>query len=67
MTLQQREKLMEEVNDLPEEMFPNLLQIVHLFKASVLQTRQELLALHKEFELWDRLSDETLLEFEKGL
>ncbi len=48
MTIQQQRKLLAEVQDLPEEVFPNLLQIVHLFKASVLQTRQEFRELHEE-------------------
>jgi len=39
--------LMDEVRELPEEALPNLLQIVRLFKQSVLlQSRQAALALH---------------------
>jgi len=46
----------------------NLLQIVRLFKESILfQSRQAALALQAEFAQWDRLSDEALVEFEKGL
>ena len=68
MTLNYQQALLEEVKDLPEETFPNLLQIVRLFKESILvQSRQAALALHTEFEQWDRLSDEALTEFEKGL
>jgi hypothetical protein len=60
--------LMDEVKELPEEAFPNLLQIVRLFKESVLfQSHQTALALRSELAQWDRLSDEALLEFEKGL
>jgi hypothetical protein len=60
--------LMDEVKDLPEEVFPNLLQIVHLFKESILlQSRQAALALQVELTQWDQLSDEALVEFEKGL
>jgi len=63
-----QQSLMDEVKDLPEEALPNLLQIVRLFKESVLfQSRQAALALHGEFAEWDRLSDEALLDFEKGL
>jgi len=51
-----------------EEAFPNLLQIVRLFKESILlQSRQAALALHEEFAEWDRLSDEALMDFEKDL
>jgi hypothetical protein len=56
------------VEELPAEMLPNLLQILHLHKESVLaRGRKALLELPTEFEEWDRLSDEALLEFEKGL
>jgi hypothetical protein len=59
---------MDEVKESPEEAFPNLLQIIRLFKESVLlQSRQAALALQFEFDQWDRLSDEALAEFEKGL
>lgn len=67
MTIEYQQKLIDEVKDLPEDMFPNLLQIVHLFKASVLQTQHEMMELDKELALWDRLSDEAMQEFEKGL
>ncbi len=54
---------MDEVKDLPEEAFPNLLQIVRLFKESVLlQSRQAALALQVELTQWDQLSDEALAE-----
>jgi hypothetical protein len=67
-TIDYRQALIDEVKELPEEAFPNLLQIVRLFKESVLlQSRQAALALQVEFDQWDRLSDEALLEFEKGL
>ncbi len=63
-----QQMLMDEVKELPEEAFPNLLQIVRLFKESVLlQSRQAALALQVEFAQWDRLSDEALVEFEKRL
>ncbi|MBI3653559.1 MAG: hypothetical protein HY231_21220 [Acidobacteria bacterium] len=63
-----RQELLNEVNELPEETLPNLLQIIRLFKESVLtQGRQSALTLQQEFADWDRLSDEALLEFEKGL
>lgn len=63
-----QQALMDEVKELPEEALPNLLQIVRLFKESILlQSRQGALALQAEFAQWDRLSDEALIEFEKGL
>jgi len=63
-----RRALLDEVQDLPEEALPNLLQIVHLFKESVLvQSRQAALVLQAEFDEWDQLSDEALVDFEQGL
>lgn len=63
-----QQALMNEIAGLPQEAFPNLLQIVRLFKESVLvQSRQAALALQDEFDQWERLSDEALVEFEKGL
>jgi len=63
-----QQALMNEIAGLPQEAFPNLLQIVRLFKESVLvQSRQAALALQDEFDQWERLSDEALVDFEKGL
>ncbi len=63
-----QQALLDEVRDLPEEVFPQLLQIVHLFKESLLtQNRQAMLALYQEMADWDRLSDEALQNFEEGL
>ena len=60
-TINYRQALMDEVSELPEEAFPNLLQIVRLFKESILvQSRQAALSLQDEFEQWDSLSDEAL-------
>ncbi len=67
MTNQQQQKLLEEVEGLPEDMLPNLIEIVRLFKASVFQAQQEVLALQTEFAAWDQLSDEALQGFGKGL
>lgn len=63
-----QQALMNEIAGLPQEAFPNLLQIVRLLKESVLvQSRQAALALQDEFDQWERLSDEALVDFEKGL
>jgi len=67
-TTEYQQILIDEVKALPEEAFPNLLQIVRLFKESILfQRRQAALDLQAEFTQWDRLSDEALVQFEKGL
>lgn len=63
-----QQALLDEVKGMPDEVFPNLLQIVRLFKESILlQTRQAALALKEEMVQWDQLSDEVLNEFEKNL
>jgi hypothetical protein len=63
-----RQALLNEIQGLPEEAFPNLLEIVRLFKESMLlQSRQAALALQEEFAQWDQLSDEALVDFEKDL
>jgi hypothetical protein len=63
-----QQALIDEAKDLPEEVWPNLLQIVRLFKASVLQqSGQSALALQTEFAQWDHLSDEAIEQFEKEL
>ena len=67
-TTDYRQAVMDEIRELPEEAFPNLLQIIHLFKESVLfQGRQAALSLFHELAQWDQLSDEALAEFEKRL
>jgi len=67
-TVDYQQALMNEIAGLPQEAFPNLLQIVRLFKESVLvQSRQAAWALQDEFDQWERLSDEALVESEKGV
>ncbi len=67
-SLDYQRALIDEAKDLPEEVWPNLLQIICLFKASVLPPhRQEIVELRAEFAQWDHLSDEALEQFEKDL
>jgi len=67
-TIEYQQVLIDEVKELPEEAFPNLLQIARLFKESILlQSRQAALALQAELAQWDRLSDEALVQLEEGL
>lgn len=67
-TTNYQQALMNEIAGLPQEAYPNLLEIVRLFKESVLvQSRQAALALQDEFDQWERLSDKALVEFEKAL
>lgn len=63
-----RQALVDETKEVPDEALPNLLQIIRLFKESVLlQNRRATLDLQTEFAQWDHLSDEALEQFEKEL
>ncbi len=63
-----QQALLEETRDLPDDLFPILLQIVRLYKESILAHSQRAVNdLRAEFDMWDRLSDEALFEFEKEL
>jgi len=60
--------LLDEMKDIPQDLLPNLLQIIRLFKQSVLsQQAKKWEDLQQEFNDWDKLSDEALLDFEKDL
>ena len=67
-TADYQQALLDEIEDLPTETFPNLLRIVHLYKESVLaQGHRAVLELQAEFEAWERSSDEALHESEERL
>ena len=66
-TVNYQKIFIEELKGLPEEVMPNLLEIVRLFKNSVLQNRKDNMTLQEEFDQWDKLSDEALIEFEKRI
>lgn len=60
--------LLNEVKDIPQELLPNLLEIIRLFKQSILsQQTKKWDDLRQEFNEWDQLSDEALINFEKDL
>ena len=60
--------LLDEVKDIPNDLLPNLLQIIRLFKQSILsQPAKEWDDLQHEFKEWDKLSDEALVNFKKDL
>jgi hypothetical protein len=60
--------LLNEVKDIPQDLLPNLLEIVRLFKQSILsQQAKKWDDLRQEFNEWDQLSDEALINFEKDL
>ncbi|MBU0495167.1 MAG: hypothetical protein KKA73_24500 [Chloroflexi bacterium] len=68
LSVDYHQALLDEVQELPEETLPALVQIVHLFKESLLQQRRQAAqTLQAEISQWDQLSDEALVEFERGL
>ena len=68
ITQNYQQELFNEISDLPEEALPNLIQIIRLFKESLLlQSKKNFQTLQAEFSQWDTLSDEALVDFEKGL
>ncbi|HLG30058.1 MAG TPA: hypothetical protein VI387_07600 [Candidatus Brocadiales bacterium] len=65
--LKYKEALLNEVKDLSDEQITNLIKIIRIFKESIIRQREDDFALKKEFENWDRLSDEAILNFESTL
>ncbi|MCG7849064.1 MAG: hypothetical protein MIO93_07790 [ANME-2 cluster archaeon] len=61
------EEIFNEVKDLSDEQIASLMKIIHIFKESIIRQRELDFRLQKEFEEWDRLSDEALLNFEDTL
>lgn len=67
-TADYQQALLDEAKDVPKELLPNLVQIVRLYKQSILSYQaKEWNDLQQEFKEWDKLSDEALLDFEKAL
>lgn len=62
-----QKKILDEVKDLPEEQMPNLLKIIRIFKDSLKKQKNEFEDLKKEFEEWDKLSDEAINNFESTI
>lgn len=62
-----KEEIFNEFKDLSDEQIANLMKIIHIFKESIICQRELDFGVKKEFEEWDRLSDEALLNFEDTL
>ncbi len=62
-----KEDIINEIKDLSEEQIANLMKIIRIFKESIIHQREYDFDLKKEFEEWDSLSDEALLNFEDAL
>ncbi len=62
-----KEEILNEINDLSDEQISNLLRIIHIFKESLTLQKEYDFELKREFEDWDRLSDEAIINFERTL
>lgn len=62
-----KKELLNEIKDLSDEQVANLMKIIHIFKESINYQREDDFNLKKEFDEWDSISDEALLNFEDTL
>jgi len=61
------DEIMKELQDIPDEQLPNLLNIIRIFKKSINMQKEVDFYLKKELNEWDILSDEALSNFEASL
>jgi len=66
-SLKNKEEILNEIKDIPDEQIVNLVKIIRIFKESILRQREYDFDLKREFGEWDRLSDEAVLNFEGDL
>ena len=62
-----QEEIIKELQNMPEEQMLNLLNLIRIFKKSIIMQRDSDFYLKKEFDDWDTLSDEALSNFEATL
>ncbi len=62
-----KEEVLNEIKDISDEQLANLIRIIRIFKESIIQQREYDFELKREFEEWDKLSDEAILNFESAL
>ena len=60
-------EVVKELQDMSDEQIRNLLNIIRIFKKSIILQRNEDFYIKKEFDEWDTLSDEALKNFEGSL
>lgn len=61
------EEIIKELQNMPDEQMPNLLNLIRIFKRSIIVQRDADFSLKKEFDDWDGLSDEALNNLEAAL
>ena len=62
-----RNETIKELQDIPDDQVVNILNIVSIFKKSIIMQESLDFKLKKEFSDWDVLSDEALTDFEEAL
>ena len=62
-----KEEIIKELQNMPNEQMLNLLNLIRIFKRSIIMQRDSDFYLKKEFDDWDVLSDEALNNFEATL
>jgi hypothetical protein len=67
MQVKYEEEIIKELQNMPDEQILNLLNIIRIFKKSIVMQREADFYLKKEFIEWDTLSDEALNNFETNL
>jgi hypothetical protein len=65
--LKYKEEIIKELQNMPDEQMLNLLNLIRIFKRSIIMQRESDFYLKKEFDDWDALSDEALNNFEASL
>jgi hypothetical protein len=65
--LKYKEEIIKELQNMPDEQMLNLLNLIRIFKRSIIMQRESDFYLKKEFDDWDALSDEALDNFEASL
>ena len=66
-SLKYKDEVLSELEGLPDEQITNLIKIIRLFKESIIRQKEYDLGLKTEFQEWDKLSDEAILDFERTL
>jgi len=67
MQIKYEDEIIKELKDMPDEQIRNVLNIIRIFKRSIIMQRDMDFYLKKEFDGWDVLSDEALSNFEANL
>lgn len=57
-------EIINEIRDMSDEQIRNILNIIRIFKKSIIMQRNEDFYLKKEFDEWDTLSGKALKNFE---